>query len=54
MHEVGHLLGMRHDFDDFNRNCGEFGNELCPRFCPDKEEINCTEQMGYMHYLPVS
>ena len=54
MHEVGHLLGMFHDFIDGPFNCGEFGNEPCPRFCAANEEINCTDQMGYMHYLPVS
>ena len=54
MHEVGHLLGMFHDFIDGSFNCGDFENEPCPRFCTADEEINCTDQMGYMHYLPVT
>ena len=43
VHEIGHVLGMNHDFSQYGS-----------RFCPTNEEVDCTAQMGHMHYLPVS
>ena len=43
VHEIGHVLGMQHDFSQLGGS----------RFCPTNEEVDCTTQMGHMHYLPV-